>query len=432
MKLKIDSKYTKWGATAFITASACIVFFFMLHRAEGLMNAISLMRSILTPFIYGFVMAYLLTPVYNFFVRLSMRIFTSLIVSQKRLLRLSKVLATIASLVLSIAIISGLMVMVIPQTTKSILKIVDTFPNNADVLMDWLIANFHLSQNTVDFINENVVDGLSTWIMENVVPSMSEVVEGVSVGVLSALTVMKNLLIGLIISVYFLNGKDTYAAQGKKFFYANCSRERAELLIRELRFINRTFSGFINGKIIDSAIIGLICFVVMSLMGMPYNVLISVIVGVTNVIPFFGPFIGAIPSTIIILLESPIQALYFVIFILILQQLDGNVIGPKILGDSTGIPSFWVIFAILIGSGLFGFIGMVVGIPIFAVLYHYTGRWIRHRLTRRQMPTETSYYRDISNYTDKRLLGSRRRNEGKRNAENRKDGQEKTEERTEG
>jgi predicted PurR-regulated permease PerM len=144
-------------------------------------------------------------------------------------------------------------------------------------------------------------------------------------------------------------------------------------------------------------------------MGLPYNVLISVIIGVTNIIPFFGPFIGAIPSTIIILLESPIQAVYFVIFVLILQQVDGNIIGPKILGDSTGIPSFWVIFAILFGAGLFGFVGMLVGIPIFAIIYHYIGRWTRHKLRKRNMPTETAFYRDMSNYTSERLLGSKKK-----------------------
>ena len=409
MRLKTENEYIKWGMTAFLTVSACIIFFFMLHRSEGLLETLILIRNILTPFIYGFVMAYLLTPIYNFFVRAGVKLFAPLIFNKRSLVRFSKLISTVLSLVLSIAIISGLIIMVIPQMMMSIMKIIDTFPNNADVLMVWLIDNFNLSDRTVEFINDNVVDNLSAWIMENVVPSMSEVVEGVSVGVLSALVVMKNFLIGLIISVYFLNGKDTYAAQGKKFFYANWTKEQAEQLIGEMKFINRTFSGFINGKIIDSAIIGVICFIVISIMGMPYNVLISVIIGVTNIIPFFGPFIGAIPSTIIILLESPIQAIYFVIFILILQQLDGNVIGPKILGDSTGIPSFWVIFAILFGAGLFGFVGMLVGIPIFAIIYHYIGRWTRHKLRKRNMPTETAFYRDISNYTSERLLGSKKK-----------------------
>ena len=174
--------------------------------------------------------------------------------------------------------------------------------------------------------------------------------------------------------------------------------ETAIQIIKEAKFINKTFGGFITGKLIDSAIIGCICFVVLTIFKFPYIMLVSVIIGFTNIIPFFGPFIGAIPSTIIILTASPIYAVYFVIFIIILQQIDGNIIGPKILGGSTGIPSFWVMFAILFGGGLFGFVGMVLGIPVFAVLYAYVSRAVDSKLQKKNMPVNTNLYKDLSNY----------------------------------
>lgn len=404
MKLKIENIYFKWGMTAFFSIAACIVLFFMFERSEGLLAGVGVLVTILTPFIYGFVLAYLLTPVFNFLVRFGYNYFGGFFYNKRVLMRFSKVVATIVSMIITFAVISGLIVMVFPQMITSIMGILDTFPSNADGLMIWLIDNFNLSDKTVNFINNNVIDTITDWVMENLVPSMSEVVEGVSLGVFNMLIVMKNLLIGIIICIYFLNSKEIFAAQGKKFLYANCNSDRAKFLIGETQFIHRTFSGFINGKIIDSIIIGIICFVVLTFMNMPYTLLISVIIGITNIIPFFGPFIGAIPSTIILLLESPVQAVYFVIFILILQQLDGNVIGPKILGESTGIPSFWVIFAILVGGGLFGFVGMIVGIPVFAVLYSYMGRLTRYKLNKKGLATDTAEYKDIRCYRQKRKL----------------------------
>jgi len=404
MKLKIENTYFKWGITIFASISASIILFFMIYRSKEVGQILSVFIAIVTPFIYGFVIAYLLTPSYNFFLRKINLSLTPLIKNKRKLISISKSLSTAITLILSITIISGLTSMVLPQLATSILGIVKTFPSNADGLMIWVVDNFNLSDKTVNFINNNIVNNLTNWFMENLVPTMSEVVAGVSTGLISFLVVMKNFFLGLIICVYFLNGKEIFAAQSKKGVFASCTKERAEFIIHEAKFINRTFSGFINGKIIDSIIVGIICFISLTIMDMPYTLLISVIIGVTNIIPFFGPFIGAIPSAIIILLESPIQCLYFVIFIQILQLIDGNVIGPKILGDSTGIPSFWVIFAILVGGGLFGFFGMIIGIPIFAVIYAYVGRYVRYKLCQKGLPVENLDYKDTSHYTCKKSV----------------------------
>lgn len=398
MKLKIENVYIKWGMTIFASISACIILFFLIYRSEALGKNLSILVAIVTPFIYGFVIAYLLTPSYNFFLR-KIHLFLSTRLNNKRkAITFSKLLSTAITLLLSITIITGLISMVLPQLATSILGIVNTFPSNADGLIIWLVDKFNLSDKTANFINNNIVNNLTKWFMENLVPNVSEVVAGVSTGLITFLVVIKNFLLGLIISVYFLNGKEIFAAQAKKGVFASFTKERADFIIHESKFINRTFSGFINGKIIDSIIVGIICFIALTIMGMPYTLLISVIIGVTNIIPFFGPFIGAIPSAIIILLESPIQCVYFVIFIQILQLIDGNVIGPKILGDSTGIPSFWVIFAILVGGGLFGFKGMIIGIPIFAVIYAYVGRYVRHKLCQKDLPMDTLNYKDVSYY----------------------------------
>jgi predicted PurR-regulated permease PerM len=189
-----------------------------------------------------------------------------------------------------------------------------------------------------------------------------------------------------------------FKAQAKKTIMALCSKEHADDIFEFANYSNMQFGGFINGKIIDSAIIGVLCAILMSIIGLPYTVLVSTIVGITNIIPFFGPFIGAIPGTLIILLESPIQAFYFVILILALQQFDGNILGPKILGETSGLASFWVMFAILVGGGLFGFVGMVLGVPTFAVLYYYSGKLLRKKLKRKNMPEETEEYMEFNKY----------------------------------
>ena len=216
-----------------------------------------------------------------------------------------------------------------------------------------------------------------------------------SLGVISLLVWLKNLLIGVIVMIYLLNIKDQFVALAKKITYGLFSVEWANRIVREARFIHKVFGGFIIGKIVDSLIIGIMCFVCLSFMKMPYTLLVSVIVGVTNVIPFFGPFIGAIPSAFLILLVSPIQCLYFLIFILLLQQFDGNILGPKILGDSTGVSSFWVLFSILLFGGLFGFVGMIIGVPTFAVIYRLTGDFINSKLKKRKLSVRTEDYQEL-------------------------------------
>ena len=221
------------------------------------------------------------------------------------------------------------------------------------------------------------------------------------IGVFKALW---NFVIGFIISIYVLGSKERFAGQAKKIVYALFDRKAGNEIITNFRFIHSTFIGFIGGKIVDSIIIGVICFVCTSIIGTPYAILVSVIVGVTNVIPFFGPWIGGVPSALLVLMVDPIQALYFIILILVIQQFDGNILGPKILGDSTGLSGFWVIFAITIFGGLFGVLGMVVGVPIFAVFYAGVRASVNRMLCRKELPTDIHPYMTVGQIDEARVF----------------------------
>jgi len=257
-----------------------------------------------------------------------------------------------------------------------------------------LFSNNPILEGNVQQLYASVSSSLMEWANTQLVPQLLEVMRGNFVGsfVSNTISFLKTVLVGFISAVYMLNSKDTFSAQGKKLIYSMFHTDTANVILENIRFVHKVFGGFITGKLLDSLIIGLITFFAMSILQMPYVLLISVIIGVTNIIPFFGPFIGAIPSTLLIILVSPLQGVYFVIFILILQQFDGNILGPKILGDSTGLASFWVMFAILLFGGMFGFAGMVVGVPLFAVIYSAVSGLVNRSLGKKKLSVQTADY----------------------------------------
>ena len=204
-----------------------------------------------------------------------------------------------------------------------------------------------------------------------------------------------NLIIGYIISIYVLFDKEKFRSQAKKLMYTFISSEKVNIILENLRYTDKVFGSFFSGKLIDSLIIGLLCFVGMLIFDMPYSLVIAVIVGVTNIIPYFGPFIGAIPSAILILLVSPSKCITFIIFIFVLQQFDGNILGPKILGNKTGLSSFWVLFSLLIFGGLFGMIGMIIGVPIFSIFYSFINGLVRRKLKEKDLPLNSKDYEKV-------------------------------------
>jgi len=401
MKIRFESKYIKAGVTAVLSAIVIILFFFAILRMDGIIKALGIMTEILTPFIYGLVMAYLLSPAYNLAVRQCSKVKWPRIRGKDKTTTISKGIASVFTVLIILGIVFGFLWMIIPQLIDSIVNIAKTLPSSIERLLEWIQVKFNQIPQITGPMEQwlgDVTTRFTAWVEEILIPEYESVLTGISDGLFGILNVIKNFFIGIVICVFFINRKEVFAAQSKKLVLAVLKEESADMFLKGSAFTNKTFSGFITGKIIDSAIIGVICFIFMSIFGWPYAALISIIIGVTNIIPFFGPFIGAIPSALLLLMEDPKICLYFVIFILILQQVDGNIIGPKILGDSTGLPSFWVLFAILVGGGLFGFVGMVVGIPIFAVIYAYICFAVNKRLEKKGMSTDLRDYKYLYKY----------------------------------
>lgn len=395
MKHFLNSKYSKWALTAMVVIAVGVTFYFGMLRMESVGDMISLINEILTPFFIGFVLAYLLRPVFNRVQRFLFRILAPRMKTEGKAKALSKALSTTVSILLFFVLLGGALSVVIPQVIASIYSIFLAAPAALEDFIVWMNALPFFDESTKETIENLVMNFQKTainWVQTNVLPNLSEIVSQVSEGVVGAINILMNFIIGIIICIYILFSKETFAAQCKKTLYSLFEKERAEGMIRDMQFIDKVFNGYIVGKIIDSFAVGVICFVVMVIFQWPYAMLISVLIGVTNIIPFFGPFIGAIPSAVLILTVDPMACLYFIIFILIMQQVEGNIIAPIILGDSTGLSSFWVMFAILIGGGLFGFMGMIIGVPIFAVIYAFVTRWLNKRLKKKELPVATAAY----------------------------------------
>lgn len=401
MKQQKYKDYLYWGITAFAVIAACIAFAFLIIKGNTVRGGLKELNSILAPITYGAVLAYLLTPIYNRYVNKSKPVFIKFFHSEKFGESCARGFGTLVSLILIIVIVMGLFWMILPQVVTTINGVIESFPNNADMLYKWLqqlLADNPQVEDTVLGSYEKGLLQLETWVTTDLMKVMSSVVSGVMTGVVF----IKNLLIGLIVMVYLLNIKDLFAAQSKKLVYGCLPLKMANRVIEKVRFIHQVFGGFIIGKLLDSLIIGIICFVCLSIMKMPYVMLISVIVGVTNVIPFFGPFIGAIPSAILLIFVSPVKCLYFLIFILLLQQFDGNILGPKILGNSTGLSSFWVLFSILVFGGILGPIGMIIGVPTFAVIYSLISEWVSSSLGKKGLSAHTDDYRELDHIDEEK------------------------------
>ena len=389
------------GLTFFLVIAACVIFYFALLRINDISAGISKLVDVLKPILYGLAIAYLLNPVVKQIDRwLIPQLKKKMTLEKAR--KVSRSVGVLASLVMLLALILALCNMLIPELYKSIRDMVYTLPGQISDVVE-KITSIQTDKSPAGIMARNLLeqgsDALQNWIKQDLLTKVNEVMSNLTVGVISFVNEILNFLIGLIVSIYILFSKETFSAQSKKIVYAVFRTNHANMILHLTKKSNEIFGGFIIGKIIDSMIIGVLCFLGLTILKMPYILLISVIVGVTNVIPFFGPYIGAIPSAILILLNDPIKGLYFLIFILVLQQLDGNVIGPKILGNSTGLSAFWVVFSILVGGGLFGFVGMIMGVPTFAVIYYIITMLINHMLEKNKLPLLTSQYGEKS-YVD--------------------------------
>lgn len=407
MKFPWDKKYLYWGVTALLVIIGAISFYYIIFHSSSLKNNLFQLLSIATPIIDGLVLAYLLWPIVSFLERKLLHPlqdkltakYPSLKKREKKLVKYCRGISILLTVVFVLFVLSGFFRFVIPQIAFSIQTIVSQFDVYVENLTNWLqeiLANNPEFEKIVSDLISTYSPRLEEWMNNTLIPQMNTILKTVSLSMLGVAKALWNLVIGLIISIYLLGNKERFLSQMKKMTYAFFTPKLANSMISDAKLIDRTFGGFINGKILDSVIIGLICFVSVNIMKLPFPMLISVIVGVTNIIPFFGPFIGAVPCALLILMVNPWQCLYFIIFILILQQFDGNFLGPKILGSSTGLSGFWVIFSITIFSGLMGVPGMILGVPVFAVFYTLLRRKVNNNLKQKGMPLDSAEYADLS------------------------------------
>ncbi len=395
--MKNNKDCIKWGLTAFLVILGGLLSYYIIFHLDRITSSLNGLIAILMPIIDGFILAYILNPLVNGIERRVFKpVFKRLKLNIKR--KHQRIFAIMITDIIAIACVYLFFSMVIPQIYNSILSIIEQFPSYISELnrlvSDILENNPDIEKSVTSMIDKSSID-LERTFETRILPQINNILATVSVISSSVYSVLKelwNLIIGFIISIYLLASKELFAAQAKKITYAFMPLESANRLINNVRFANKTFGGFFVGKILDSIIIGIICFIVTKILHTPFNVLISVIIGITNIIPFFGPFLGAIPSILLILLVDPVQAFYFLIVIILLQQADGNIIGPKILGSSTGLSSFWVIFSITLFGGIFGIPGMIFGVPVFAIIFAFLKSLIESKLIDKKLPADTGRY----------------------------------------
>lgn len=381
-------RYLRMGITIFVSLAAVVAFYFIVLRYQGLKTYLDIVSLALQPVMVGIVIAYVLCPVAKFLERQFRR--------GKWLSRAARSLSVLFTLIFAFGILGLFCALILPQVVDSIRSLVVDLPGMLEVQLTRLESYLEEDSDAASTVMQmiaSVETFLMTWIKENLFATVSNV----AVSVLSIGSAIVNLVVSIVVTVYLLLDRERYLGQCKKLFYAVSHNKRFNRVVMEVvHQADQIFSGFISGKLLDSLIVGIICFVCLTVLKMPYALLVSVIVGVTNIIPMFGPFIGAIPSAFLILLVSPSKCIIFLIFIIILQQLDGNVIGPRILGNSTGLSALYVTVAMLLFGKLMGFVGMIVGVPLFATLYYIVKRLAEYSLKRQGMPMSTAEYAGTS------------------------------------
>lgn len=380
MKDPYKRRYLYLMLAIFGGLSLSILVFFALFRFHGIGEAISYLGDLLAPFIYGGVVAYLLRPVCSCYERIMEKYFP------KQLRKVIPGIAVALSLLTGVLAVYVLIIMIVPNVYESLRSLWRSIPDKVNQLLEWARTVFGEDEILLGGLNElysYLYSSLQHWAdntLEPYIANVLNIVTGVGTGIYKVAKFLYNILIGLIVACYFLAGRKKLARQGELIVRSALKPKWADAVLREIAFMDRMFGGFIDGKILDSAIIGVLCYIGCIVFRFPSALMVSALVGVTNVIPFFGPFIGAVPATLLIMIDSPIKGLWFIVFILALQQLDGNLIGPAILGDRTGLSSFWVLFAIILCGGLWGIVGMVVCVPAFAVLGDILEKLIRRGL----------------------------------------------------
>lgn len=390
--------YFRWGCTAFLTVASCITFFFILYRWDVISDIIGKIVKSAESIIIGLALAYLLMPVkvfiekhvYDFLVRKKIK--------EEKSKKIAKTSGITGAIIFLLVILAILIMSLGPALFTSVVGLIDAMPSYVESFVVWIsksgLADTEMAVFIADFVN-NAAEEIEIWAKTEILPLAQQYITQITSGVFSIVKTFLNFLIGIIAMTYVMSISDDLVGQSKKIVYAIFPTKKGNVIIETVRKSNEIFGGFVIGKIIDSAIIGVLAYIGCLLMNTPNALLVAFIIGVTNVIPFFGPFIGAIPTIALVLIQSPIHALYLAIFILILQQVDGNIIGPKILGESTGLSAFWILTSISIAGGLFGFFGMLLGVPVFAVIYYIAQQIIIYQMNKKQLSSNTKEYVEL-------------------------------------
>ena len=425
-----NKHYLGWGITAFIVIIASILVGTMLVNINSIAAGIGNFISAISPIIYGMIIAYLLAPVVESFEK---RVFGKLFkksdqpfaqianhevpgegtdrskYSHLKLYvrnRPRRAVSIAATFLIFIGIIVGILVAIIPQLTATIKLLVDNIPTYMSNLVAWtqeMFTNYpEIGAEITNMIND-AGSALRTFLSTSILPQMGDYLGFLTNGIMSLVGFILNLVFGMVVAIYCLYSKELFAAQAKKVLYTVFNVKHANGMISSMRKLHHSFGNFITGTIIDSFVVGCITFVVTTFAGVPFSLLVSVLMGITNIIPYFGPFIGLVPSLFLIFMENPVMCIVFTVIVLVIQNLNGNVISPRIIGDSTGLTSFWVIFAILVGQGMFGFWGLIIGIPLFAVIYSAIKTFVAGKLESKGLPAGSDEYTDIDSIREEDL-----------------------------
>lgn len=402
MKFKFNSKYNAIAAYCVMVFAACLILVALVFKYNTFLYYINKILSVLSPIIWGICIAYLLNP----FMVFCERHFKKWFCKKKDRHSLTRTLSITVSMIVCLGIITAIISSIVPELKNTLMDFFKSLPAYLKNLQSYInnIANYISEKNpdlakSFDMEFNNIQDIILSYAGK-LQPMLEELFsEG---GLISALTDsawsfimgIKDCILGIFVSIYLLYSKETFIAQAVKIVHALFSEKTRNNILKIASKTNETLIQFFTGKVLDSLIIGILAFIILEIMGFQnYAVLLSIIIGVTNMIPFFGPIIGAIPCSLLILLTNPEKTILFIIFIFLLQQFDGNILGPKILGNSLGLSPFWIMFSIFVGGGLFGFVGMVVFVPVFAVIYSIIREVIEEKLKKKQLSVSTEDYK---------------------------------------
>lgn len=398
MKRKIQNEYIYWGITALSVIALGILFYFTILRFDNIIKIIGKILYIFRPLLYGIIIAFILTQSFNFFNRKFIKLLSKRSKDTIKVKKESKIISISISILILLLILFWIFYLLIPKLLISVVGIVEMLPDSIVKVESWLEnilkGNPAIENIILTMINDSSKSILS-YLSEGILPKMENIVTTVTVGLNGMYEFLRDFTIGIVFSVYLLINKNKYVSEMKKFIYMFLGIKKGNSLLQGARYSYKIFNGFIKGKLLTSVALGIVCYIAMILFKMPYAALISLIVAITNIIPFFGPIIGWVPGVILLLLINPIQALYFTIIIIVLQQIEGNILSPKIVGDSIGLSGFWVLFSIMIFGGIFGLVGMIIGVPIFAIFYHFASYQLKKYLAKKDLPSETADYEDL-------------------------------------